>query len=441
MSQVEHRAERSFAIKGTLVFTAQRDQFTIMEDAYLVCEGKKVAGAYDTLPDRYRQVDVLDMGGKFVIPGTCDIHVHASQASFQGIGQNIESGQWNTWFDRYAFPDESRFNDIAYAEQAYTRFAKSLLATPTTRLCAYATTSREATEILMKVLAKYGFAGYVGKVNMDRNSLPGLLETTRETIAQTRLWLEETKDGIGAIYPILTPRYFPSCTESCLEQLGKLAEEYHVPVQSHLSEGLDEIDWVRELAPDLDFYAQAYDRAGLLGPQTQAVMAHCIFSSPEEVETLKRRNVIVAHCPQSNMNSCGCAAPIMDYLDAGIAVGLGTDVGGGNTLNMFRTIFEAILASKVFWASKNGARNMDQRKVLSLPNAFYLATKGGGALWKSGSFEPGYCFDAVILDDSRFCDGVQRTPYERMERLITRSDDRDICAKYIDGACVYKKGE
>ena len=212
-------------------------------------------------------------------------------------------------------------------------------------------------------------------------------------------------------------------------------------MQSHLSEGLDEIDWVRELAPDLDFYAQAYDRAGLLGPQTQAVMAHCIFSSPEEVETLKRRNVIVAHCPQSNMNSCGCAAPIMDYLDAGIAVGLGTDVGGGNTLNMFRTIFEAILASKVFWASKNGARNMDQRKVLSLPNAFYLATKGGGALWKSGSFEPGYCFDAVILDDSRFCDGVQRTPYERMERLITRSDDRDICAKYIDGACVYKKGE
>lgn len=87
MSQVEHRAERSFAIKGTLVFTAQRDQFTIMEDAYLVCEGKKVAGAYETLPDRYRQVDVLDMGGKFVIPGTCDIHVHASQASFRESGR------------------------------------------------------------------------------------------------------------------------------------------------------------------------------------------------------------------------------------------------------------------------------------------------------------------------------------------------------------------
>lgn len=224
--------------------------------------------------------------------------------------QNIESGQWNTWFDRYAFPDESGFNDIAYAEQAYTRFAKSLLATPTTRLCAYATTSREATEILMKVLKKYGFAGYVGKVNMDRNSSPGLLETTRETIAQTRLWLEETKNGIGAIYPILTPRYFPSCTESCLQQLGQLAEEYHVPVQSHLSEGLDEIDWVRELAPDLDYYAQAYDRAGLLGSQTQAVMAHCIFSSPEEVETLKRRNVMVAFY----------SLPITDYAGGNFSI-------------------------------------------------------------------------------------------------------------------------
>ena len=82
---------------------------------------------------------------------------------------------------------------------------------------------------------------------------------------------------------------------------------------------------------------------------------------------------------------------------------------------------------------------MEQRKVLSLDNALYLETKVVGVLSKSGSFEPGYCFDAVILDDSRLCDGVQRTPYERMERLITRSDDRDIYAKYIDGTCVYQK--
>ena len=81
MSQVEYFAERSFAIKGTLVFTAQRDQFTIMEDAYLVCDGKKVAGTYSALPEQYRQIKVLDASGKFVIPGTCDIHVHADSGT------------------------------------------------------------------------------------------------------------------------------------------------------------------------------------------------------------------------------------------------------------------------------------------------------------------------------------------------------------------------
>ena len=223
MSQVEYFAERSFAIKGTLVFTAQRDQFTIMEDAYLVCDGKKVAGTYSALPEQYRQIKVLDASGKFVIPGTCDIHVHASQAPFQGIGQNIENGQWNTWFDRYAFPDESRFNDPAYAELTYTRFAKSLLATPTTRLCAYATTSRTATEILMKALAKFGFAGYVGKVNMDRNCAAGTAGNNRgdnradPPLArgnERRYWCN-LPDPHTALFPELYGKLFRATGKAC----------------------------------------------------------------------------------------------------------------------------------------------------------------------------------------------------------------------------------
>lgn len=157
-----------FAIKGNIAFTKERGQFCIMENAYLICEGTKVAGTFPKLPDKYKDITVMDTHGKFLLPGTCDIHIHASQHPFQGIGQNIENGEWDTWFDRYAFPDESRFNDLAYAEQAYTQFAESLLRTPTTRICTYATTNVASTELLMKILADYGFAGYVGKVNMDR---------------------------------------------------------------------------------------------------------------------------------------------------------------------------------------------------------------------------------------------------------------------------------
>ena len=120
MSQVEYFAERSFAIKGTLVFTAQRDQFTIMEDAYLVCDGKKVAGAYSALPEQYRQIKVLDASGKFVIPGTCDIHVHASQAPFQGIGQNIENG-WGLRIIRIAIHRDTKYTQSFVTSIAYNR--------------------------------------------------------------------------------------------------------------------------------------------------------------------------------------------------------------------------------------------------------------------------------------------------------------------------------
>lgn len=431
---------KKFAIRGNLVFTKERSRFTIMENAYLVCEDTKVAGAFRELPDQHRKTPVFDTHGKFVLPGMCDVHIHASQYPFQGIGQNIENCEWNTWFDRYAFPDESRFNDLEYARRTYSQFAEALLRTPTTRVCAYATTNAASTEVLMKILAEYGFAGYVGKVNMDRNCGVGLLETTEGSLRSTREWLERCHNGIGAVCPMITPRYFPSCTPEVLEGLGELAKEYNVPVQSHLSEGLDEITWVKELDPTLEYYGQAYERAGLLGPEPRAVMAHCVFPTEAEFQKLKANNVLIAHCPQSNMNSSGQTAPVMDYLNAGIEVGLGTDVGGGNTLNMFRTIFEAILASKVHRANHPIAgKRQESKQVLTLPAAFYLATKGGGTLWHSGSFEAGYCFDAVILDDSRLQNGIERSSYERLERLITRSDDREIIAKYINGRCVYYK--
>ena len=333
-----------------------------------------------------------------------------------------------------------RFRDPSFAESAYTRFAEALLRTPTTRLCAYATTDRKSTELLMRILAGRGFSGYVGKVNMDRNCGEELLESTEETILETEKWLDETRAGFGQIFPIITPRYFPSCTPQSLKSLGELAARYQVPVQSHLSEGLEEIEWVRRLDPSLAYYAQAYERAGLLGPEPRAVMAHCVFSEGAEFEKLRENHVLVAHCPQSNLNSSGRVAPIMDFIHAGIEVGLGTDVGGGNTLNMFRTIFEAILASKVRWAADGGEYTDPQRcNVLSLPAAFYLATKGGGSLWHTGSFETGYCFDAVVLDDARLSNSIQRTPYERLERLVTMGDDREIVKKYINGMCVYQK--
>lgn len=153
------------------------------------------------------------------------------------------------------------------------------------------------------------------------------------------------------------------------------------------------------------------------------------------------RNITIAHCPDANLNYSGTAAPILKYVRSGAKVGLGSDVSGGHTLNLMQVMLQAIVASKVRWAYCERTGKADEKRdVLTLANAFYLATKGGGSFWgKVGSFEPGYAFDAVVLDDSRIADECPRSVYERVERLACLGDDRETVEKYVNGTLVYSK--
>lgn len=425
-----------FALKGLIVHTPQPKQFTAT-DGYLVCENGKVKGIYERLPEEMKSIPVADYSGRVIIPGMSDLHLHAPQYGFRGMGMILDTdASWETWFDRYAFPEESHYSNMDYAEKAYEKFTDDLLHTTTTRISAFATIHREATELLMKKLNEKGFAGYVGKVNTDRNSTEGLLETTDESLSETSRWLSETADKYKMVKPIITPRYIPSCTDRCMEGLQKLMEEYRVPAQSHLSENLEEIEWVKSLKPEIDFYGQAYDMYGMLGDQIPSIMAHCIFPTDEEFELISRRkNLWVAHCPQSNFHSCGSAAPVRKYIEAGVHVGLGTDMAGSPTLNMLRAVFDCSIASRIYWAANERNDNPHAVKTyLSLPEAFYLATKGGGSFWgKVGSFEEGYDFDAVVIDDRTLHDLNERPILMRMERIISTCDERHIKAKFIAG--------
>lgn len=433
--------DKSFCLKGTIAYTPSLDSFSFVEDGFLVCLDGKVAGVFPTLPETFAGLPLTDYSGMLIIPGMCDLHIHAPQYSFRGIGQNIENSDWSSWFERYAFPDEGKYADLEYANRAYTRLAEDLMRTTTTRLAAFASYHRPATELLMDIFAKKGFAGYIGKVSMDRNSIEGLIETTEETIRETRLWVENTIDKYELIKPIITPRYLPTSTDEALAGLSAIMKEYNLPVHTHLSEGLDEIKWVKELKPDIEFYGEAYDQFDMFGTVVPTIMDHCVFSDEKEFELICKRNIWVAHCPNSNLQGSGTAAPVLDFLKNGAKVGLGTDASGGNTINMMRVILEAILASKVRWAYLERKGDPDaKRNMLSLANAFYLATKGGGSFFgKVGSFEEGYLFDAVVLDDSRVADFNLRSTYERVERMVSLSDDREIVAKYINGRHVYDR--
>lgn len=436
-----------FALKGIIIHTPTKDTLEIHENEYVLVNDDGICeGIVSLLPDAYQKAKVYDYTDCFIFPGMCDMHVHAPQYGFRGMGLLIDGdSDWSTWFDNYSFPEESQYKDLGYAEKAYSRFVNDLLTkTTTTRASVFATIHRPATEYLMKKMAEAGFSAFVGKLNMDRNSKYGLIETMEESIEETERWLEDTASPeYGDVKPIITPRYTPSCTDPLMEQLGILAEKYQVPVQSHLSENLEEIEWVKQLKPEISFYAQAYDMYGLFGSKVPTVMAHCIYPLDGEFELLKNRDVMVAHCPACNLSAANGIAPVLDYLEAGIKVGLGSDMAGSYTLNLLYNITAAINVSKArFFMIEQNGDPYAKKHFLSVANAFYLATKGGGQFFgKVGSFEEGYEFDAVVYDSRMLNDFRERSVEDRFHRLLWTFEQAMICSKFIRGKLVYENPE
>jgi guanine deaminase len=334
------------------------------------------------------------------------------------------------WLHRNAFPEEARYENLEYARKAYTIFAEAFRKSATTRASIFATLHVESTQILMDLIEATGIIALVGKVNMDRNSPDYLCEvSSTQSGADTRRWIKNTLGKYKNVKPILTPRFIPSCTDELMRELSVIQKEYKVPVQSHLSENLKEIAFVKELYPEISCYGKAYANAGLFGGECPTIMAHCVYSTDEEINLIKEMGVFVAHCPQSNMNLASGIAPIRNYMDKELQVGLGSDIAGGFSESIFRAMSDAIQVSKLYW------RYIDQSvKPLTMEEAFYLGTLGGGAFFgKVGSFEAGYEFDAVILDDCNLPHPQDLGTKQRLERLIYISDDSNIISKYVSG--------
>lgn len=416
--------EQTFALKGNIIFTPVCGKLEVRPRQYLVCENGLVAGIFETLPERFANIPVHDHGDRLILPGLVDLHVHASQYAYRGLGMDMELLDW---LEENAFPEEARFADPAYAAAAYRVFADELTRSATTRASIFATVHRPATLLLMDLLEKAGLRGFVGKLNMDSNCPDYLRETTEGSLAETRRWLEESA-GFSGVRPVITPRFIPSCSEELMNGLGGLQRQFGAAMQSHLSENLSEIEWVKQLRPSTRFYGEAYNQPGLFGGECPTVMAHCIWSGEEERALMKERGVFLAHCPQSNMNVSSGIAPVRTWLREGQKAGLGSDVAGGAHLSIFRAMTDAIQCSKLRWRLVD-----DSLPALTLPEALYLATKGGGGFFgKVGSFEPGYEFDAIVMDDSTLPTTRRCTLTERLERVVWLSDGLPL-AKYVAG--------
>ena len=417
---------KTFALKGLFVDTPEIGALRARK-GYLVCENGEVAGVYDALPERFAGIEVTDCGNALIIPGMSDLHLHAPQYSYCGTAMDLELLEW---LQSYTYPEEGRYADPEHARSYYEIFTRDLLHTATTRAAIFATIHTDATMELMRQLDKAGLGAYVGKLNMDRNCPDYYSEKTPENgAAETRRWLELCKEAkFERVFPIITPRFTPSVTDAYMEKIGEIAREYSAPMQSHLSENLSEIEWVKSLCPDAKNYADTYARYGLFGGDCKTIMAHCIYCPEEEDRMMKEGGVFIAHCPTSNENVIAGIAPAARYLRAGYEIGLGSDVAGGHTLDLFAVMASAVQVSKLRW------RYVEQgEKPLTMAEALYMATAGGGKFFgKVGMFEPGYRFDAVVIDDSENLNLRDFTTGERIERCAYLGRAK-VAAKYVDG--------
>jgi guanine deaminase len=414
-----------FVLRGNYLWATEPTKLQLRPRAWGVCdENGRCAGVFDVLPEAYAQLPVRDVGQCLILPGYSDLHVHAAQYRNMGLGMDLTLIDW---LSQLAYPEEARFREADYAREVYSLFARDLRAGFTTRAAIFASAHREGTEILMDCLEQTGLKTLVGRVNMNRNAPDYIREPdTAFSLAETEQWLWETGVKYRNTKPILTPRFVPSCTDDLLTGLGALKARWGVPAQSHLDETPEEVAWVRELCPDSESYAQVYEQAGLLGPDV--IMAHCLYLTEPEMTLLQSTGTFIAHCPCSNANVRSGIAPIRRYLDRGMRLGLGSDISGGHSLDMADTVRETLSASRLLW--RLGQEHLPH---LTAREAFYLATAGGGAYFgQVGQFEPGYEFDAVVVDDSLWR-GPRDDLDARFQKMIYSAHTQHVTAKYVAG--------
>ena len=411
--------------KGDIIFCESPDKFTALENGYIITENNKIKETLQELPAEYSDIKILDFSGNLIIPGFVDIHLHAPQFENLGLGYDNEL---LPWLENYTFPEEDKFCDNKYAEEIYKKFIKALYMHGTARSVVFSSVHLESSEILADLFLESGLGAYVGKVNMDRNSPSYLTENYKKSLEETEYFIKKYNKPDSMVKPIITPRFIPTCTPELMDGLSKLSEKYNIPVQSHLSENLSEIEWVKELHKEIESYAGVYDYYKMFG-ERPTIMAHCIHNTDDEIKLMQKKGVFVAHCPTSNFNLSSGIAPIRKFLNNNVKVGIGTDIAGGHTISIPETIISAIHASKMYSVYVDRSFHS-----LSISEAFFMATKGGGEFFgKVGSFEKDYEFDALIINDSTLSGNGSKTIQERLEKYIYFGSKEDIIKMFVSG--------
>ena len=430
-----------FAIRSSLLhcrrdpgLAGERAAIEAIDDALTLIDGERIAAvapASALLPTLGAEVTILDRRGQWLLPGFVDAHVHYPQVDVIAS----YGAQLLDWLDRYTFPAERAFADLAHATAAAEFFVDRLLENGTTTAAVFCTVHPGSVDALFTASEARGLGFIAGKCLMDRHAPPGLTDTPESGYRESKALIERWHGHARSRYAI-TPRFAPTSSDAQMRAAAQLAREHpDVYIQSHLAENRAELAWVAELFPGHRSYLDVYEHYGLL--RDRALYGHCIHLDDADRARLSVTGARPVFCPSSNLFIGSGLYDLRQALAAGNAVALGTDVGGGTSYSMLRTLGEAYKVQQLLGTS------------LTPAYALYLATLGGaralGLDDEIGSIAPGKFADLALLDPQATPllarrSGQREDPLDTFFAMMTLGDDRAISETWVAGRSVHRRG-
>lgn len=368
--------------------------------------------------------------GRLILPGFVDTHVHSAQVDVIGAW----GAQLLDWLENHAFPAEQRFADPVHALQMSHLFLQSLLAHGTTAACVMPTMHPASVEALFEAAHARGMRVIAGKLLMDRHAPPALCDEV-ETAEKECQALIERWHGHGRLAFAVTPRFAPTSSDAQLAMAGRLLRRVpELYVQTHLAENLEEVHWVRQLFPAARSYLEVYAEHGLL--TARSIFAHGIWLDEVDRARLHEAGAQIAHCPSSNLFLGSGRFDWSAARAAGVAVSLGSDVGGGTSLSMRRTMLDAYKVQA-----------LEGRRVTAFA-LLHAATRGAARALQLGgevgTLEPGAFGDVTVWDWATTPlatrrQAVARDLHEKLFAWITLADEHDLAETWVAGVRRYHR--
>ena len=425
-----------FAIRARVLSPLHDGGTLHLEDGLVIVddEGRLAhVGAAADAPAALREA-ADDLRPWVVLPGMVDLHAHLPQLPNAGLGAGLDL---LTWLERYIFPLERGF-DAAEAERVAPLAWQAFAAAGTTTAMVYGAVYEASLDATFRAAEAHGIRAIIGKVMMDRITYDPTIEPAAildRSLAESARLIQRWHgaDG-GRLQYAVTPRFAVSCTAQLLRESAALAASTGAYWQTHVSEDRGEIAEVARLFPEAQDYVDVYDRAGGLGPRS--VLAHGVHLSDRELARLVETRTRVAHCPVSNLFLASGMMPLGRYLEAGLAVGLGSDVAGGPDPSIF-----TVMRTGFYVQNARRVAGVESGPVVGLLDWLRLGSLDGaralGLDAVIGSVEVGKEADLIVIDPSYVAplDGQapDDDPLDLASRLIFRAHPDMVRAAWVRG--------